>query len=377
MKIAMLTYFEEEGGGVVTHAENLIKRIAKYPDFELHIITIGSDISRIANQHGATIHFIKEANILAAQYFYYPMLLRKKILEINPDIIHVQGVSTSYSIALALTKKYPIIVTMHGNIVEELTYRGLSSLNLRIKTKIDSYLERQLLKRASSIIIPYPLLKKHLRELSNCFDSMIHYIPNGLDMEAIQIAGHYKYFEHPCILYVGRLERIKSVDILLKAIPSIKCSIPNINLYIIGSGSEEKRLKNLVKELNIEEKAKFWRFITTNKIFSCYNSADIFVNPSKDGIFSLTTLEALACGTPVVTSNISGIPWIIEDGKTGFLFEHGNVKKLAEKVITLLQDKELQETVGRAGYKKAKEFSWDKIAKETVALYRKILSEVK
>ena len=202
----MLSYFEEGGGGVVTHVKNLVTRITKHSDIDLHIVTIGGNKNRVINQYGATIHFIKEVNIRAAQYVYYPLLLRKKILEINPDIIHVQGVGTSYSVALMLIKEYPTVLTLHGNIIVELKYRLTSSLKIFIKIKIDGCLERQLLKRVSHVIVLSPAFKEHVSILS---DSKIHIIPNGINVAHIQNIQPFSYTKHHSILFVGRLEKGK------------------------------------------------------------------------------------------------------------------------------------------------------------------------
>ena len=80
------------------------------------------------------------------------------------------------------------------------------------------------------------------------------------------------------------------------------------------------------------------------------------------------------CKVSVVASNVGGIPFVVKDGKTGLLFECGNVEELAEKVITLLKDKELREKMGKAGRERAKEFTWENIAERTVEVYKEILS---
>ena len=92
-------------------------------------------------------------------------------------------------------------------------------------------------------------------------------------------------------------------------------------------------------------------------------------------VLHLSVLEAMAYGKPVVASNVGGIPYVVENGTTGLLFECGNVKELAEKIIVLLRDEELRKKMGEAGRERAKEFTWDKIAEQTVDLYKEILSE--
>jgi glycosyltransferase involved in cell wall biosynthesis len=137
------------------------------------------------------------------------------------------------------------------------------------------------------------------------------------------------------------------------------------------------RLKKLVKKQNIEKNVEFLGFISDDEKYACYNSADIFVLPSLEESFGIVLLEAMACRKPVVASNVGGIPFVVADEKTGLLFESNDPEDLAEKIITLLRNRELQENMGRAGRERAKEFGWDKIAKTTVRLYQEIIWEGK
>ena len=104
-----------------------------------------------------------------------------------------------------------------------------------------------------------------------------------------------------------------------------------------------------------------------------YKSVDLCVVPSFSEAFSIVALEAMACGKSVVASDVGGLHYLVENGKTGLLFKCGNVEELSEKVIILLQNKELREKMGIAGRKKAREFSWDKIAEKTNEVYEVLL----
>ena len=370
MKVAMLTYLGEESG-VYTHVKKIAIRISKLPDVDLHIIAI-DDKNIITNRFGAAVHFIKRKDVRGATYFYYPLLFRKKILSIHPDIIHVQGYARYYSIALALMKKYPMILTLHANISEELGYRLSPSLKQYISLKIEPYLEKRLLKKAERVIVPSPHMKEYFGALKNKIDV----IPNGVDFEEIQNSGRVKEdIIRPAILFMGRLEKIKGVDILIRSIPFVVCLIPDIHLYIAGSGEEESELKYLVKKLDIEENVTFLGFISGDEKWSYYKAIDLCVVPSLDEACGLSLLEAMACGKPVIASKVGGIPYVVEDGKTGILFKSGDVEDLAEKVIILLQNKELREMMGATGLEKAKEFSWERITDRTVELYMKVTSK--
>ncbi|OFV67452.1 MAG: glycosyl transferase family 1 [Candidatus Syntrophoarchaeum caldarius] len=367
----MLTYLGEESG-VYTHAKNIATQITKSPDVDLHIISIG-DENIITNQFGATIHFIKRANFRGATYFYYPLLFKKKIIEINPDIVHIQGYARYYYIAVSLLKRYPFILTLHSNLTEELEYRLPQSLKRYVSLKTEPYLEKRLVRKAEQVIVPSP----HMVEFHVDMKDKMCVIPNGVAVEKIQNSVlMQRDMAHPSILFVGRLEKIKGVDILIKSISFVVSSIPNVHLYIAGIGEEEGELKHLVKKLDIEENVTFLGFVSEDDKWSYYKSTDLCVVPSLEEPFGIVLLEAMACGKPVVASNVGGIPYIVEDGETGLLFECGNIEDLAERVTALLEDKELRKKMGEAGYEKAKEFSWSNIADRTLELYRVVLSEV-
>ena len=370
MKLVMLAYLGEESG-VYTHAKNMAARISKLSDVELHIIALG-DEGIMMSRFGATVHILKKVNVRGATYFYYPLLFRKEILSINPDIIHVQGYTRYHYLALTLVKNCHVILTLHANMSEELKYRLPPSLKQAISLKIDPYLERRLLKKADRVIVPSP----HMKEYYGDIGTNIHVIPNGVDFEEIKnICQLEKNIMHPSIFFIGRLEKMKGVDILIRSIPFVASSIPDVHLYIAGSGEEEGELKHLVKKLDIEENVTFLGFVSEDEKWSYYKSTDLCVVPSVEEPFGIVLLEAMACGKPEVASNVGGIPYIVEDGKTGLLFECGDVDGMAEKVIALLQNKEMREKMGAAGLERAKEFSWDRIAERTVELYKEVISE--
>jgi len=201
-------------------------------------------------------------------------------------------------------------------------------------------------------------------------------ITNGIDFEEINNKKPFNSIAKNSILYIGVLEYIKGVDILLRSISVIKEKIPNIILYIAGSGQQEKQLKELVEELKIERNVKFLGYISEEK-YSYFKSVDIVAIPSRSENLPFVLLEAMACGTPVVASNVGGIPSILIEGRTGLLFEKENINDLAEKIIFLMQNKELRKEIRRVGIEKSKEFAWDKITDKTVEVYEKILHECK
>lgn len=370
MKVAMVTGSGGTiQGGIDTYLRNICSEFRKLSSrIEIHIVTIGEDNWRL-NQNGIIIHFIKKTNIKTCKYHYYPWLIRKKILEIDPDVIHIQATFLPHnSIAvLSLVKRYPVILTVHGILAIEMQYMP-RSLKLIVKKELDLYLEKLLLKKVPHIIVGSPAVKKLLSDITN---SNIYVVPNGVDIECIKKVPS-RELKHPCLFFAGRLQKIKGVDILLKAVAIIRKSLPDVHLYIAGSGPEEVELKNLAKNLGLEKNVTFLGFISNAEVYSYFKSIDVCVLPSHFETFGLAALEAMACGKPVVAANTGGIPYVVDNEKTGLLFERGNLHDLAQKATLLLQNKELKEEMGRAGKERAKEYTWDKIAKETIEIYEQI-----
>ena len=367
IKVVMLGPYLYEMGGVTMHIKKLTKYLSLRDDIELHLVTVGTKNEKF-KIGDLNIHVIKKS---LPYPFSIPSLvwsLRHKIIEINPDVVHAQGSFAPYSTATALVRnKYPVLLTVHGTAKKDIKYyNGLTFVLFKLVHKPN---EKYVVSKTPNIVIVAPQVKDIISGMTT---SKIRVIPNGIDSKDIQNIQP-KSIDHPSIFYIGWLTKIKGVDVLLKAIPIIKERIPAIHVYIAGSGLQEKELKNLVKKLKIEENVKFLGFISESDKYAYYKSADVCVFPSRQDYGPIVLPEAMACGKPIVASNVGGIPFMVENGKTGLLFESENAEDLAEKIVTLLKDDKLRQKMGEAGKEKVKEFTWDKIAEQTVEVYREIL----
>ena len=171
----------------------------------------------------------------------------------------------------------------------------------------------------------------------------------------------------PEIIFVGRLKRYKSIDVLLKATALID---KNLRLNITGRGDDELRLKKIAKDLGLKN-THFLGFISEKEKIRKIQRAWFAVNPSFVEGWSITNIEANACGTPVIGSNVRGVRDSIIDKKTGILFEYGNEKELAKKMKLMLENDLLRKKMEKEAIKWSKNFSWKKSAME----FLKILKE--
>ncbi|HSW88592.1 MAG TPA: glycosyltransferase [Candidatus Saccharimonadales bacterium] len=190
-------------------------------------------------------------------------------------------------------------------------------------------------------------------------------VHNGVDLTKFQPA---KKSIKPMILYLGRLQSYKSLDVLIKAAPKILEKFPEVEFTIAGFGEEERKLRKLTKKLNISEKFNFLGRVTEEEKISLYQKAWVFVNPSMMEGWGITTIEANACGTPVVASNVPGLKDSVKNPHTGFLVEYGNDGAFAEKIMELLDDKQMLTVMSHEAIVWAEQFDWNKSADKILKL---------
>ena len=143
--------------------------------------------------------------------------------------------------------------------------------------------------------------------------------------------------EAKIIFFAGALRKLKNVDILIKSISDLKGKFNNLKLLIAGTGFEEGNLKELVKRENLKNYVTFLGNLDAESLINYYNAADVFCLPSKNEGLPNVIIEALLCGTPVVASNVGELPFIIKEGKNGFLVEANSVNSLASKLLLALK----------------------------------------
>lgn len=154
------------------------------------------------------------------------------------------------------------------------------------------------------------------------------------------------------IFYMGRLEKVKRIDILLTAFQQLNQKYNNCHLIIAGKGHYEQELKILAKKMNIESAISFVGFINQKKKEIYFCKSNIFVLPSSYETFGMVLLESMCFKVPIVASRVGGIPEIIEDKKTGLLFEAGNSKSLFKKIEILYSDEQKRNLLAKNAYNK-------------------------
>lgn len=211
------------------------------------------------------------------------------------------------------------------------------------------------LKIADKIIVPSGYLKDMFFQLGLTAEI----VPNILNFKDYDF--RFRDNPTPRFIVTRHLEPIYNIEMVIRAFQLIADKYPSAILSICGKGSEEAKLKKLVKDLHLEEMVEFLGEVNNNEIASKYNEADIFLNGSNIDNLPVAILEAFASGLPVVSTNAGGIKYIIKNGQNGLLVEINDYKGMAEQVERLLQDKELFKSITKNAHETLKEYSWDNV----------------
>jgi phosphatidylinositol alpha-1,6-mannosyltransferase len=176
------------------------------------------------------------------------------------------------------------------------------------------------------------------------------------------------------ILTVGRWssdERYKGMDTLITALPRLLMEWPDLQLAAIGEGDDLEWLEQMAEGRGVRRHVHFLSELSYAEIAACYSACEVFALPSRGEGFGLVYLEAMACGKPVIGGAHGGAPEVIDDGKTGFLVQHGDVGQLATSLETLLADPALAREMGARGRERVQnEFRFTVFAKSLKKILR-------
>jgi len=161
------------------------------------------------------------------------------------------------------------------------------------------------------------------------------------------------------IAYVGRLERYKQVDLMLRAVAKLSERFPKARVDIIGRGADRERLEAVAREVGLSDRAHFAGFVSDEERDRLLASARVCVCPSAKEGWGLTVIESNALGTPVVATDAPGLRDSVEDGKTGFLVPDGDVDAFARQIETLLSDDDLGSRMSQSALEWSQRFDWD------------------
>ncbi|KKM10553.1 hypothetical protein SY88_12820 [Clostridiales bacterium PH28_bin88] len=248
--------------------------------------------------------------------------------------------------------------------------------------------ERRILHRADAVVATSPPEQEVLHRSYAVPWEKIRLIPCGVDPSLFRPrdrAGDRTRLgikEQKVILYVGRLEKTKGLEILLRAFSRITSAAGNgsgVELWIAGGspagagikpGPFEDHLRSLCHNLGINERVRFLGPVAQQELPVYYSAADVCVIPSFYESFGLVAIEAMACGCPVVASRVGGLSYTVKHGLTGLTVEPRDPERLAQGIIQVLGDENFRHTLSEnASARVAKCFTWPQVARQMAELY--------
>jgi glycosyltransferase involved in cell wall biosynthesis len=202
----------------------------------------------------------------------------------------------------------------------------------------------------------------------------ISVIPFGVDTEMFKPASFGEQRDVCEVLYAGSLYALKGVGDLIRAIADVEKHGLKANLTIVGEGQQKEELVALARALGIQEHVKFEGFVPYSEMPQYYKRCDIFCFPTMGEPFGKAVVEAMACGKPVIATNIGGPAEIIQDRVDGILVPPSNPEEIAKQIMELVQDEHERRRLGERARKSAVDrFSWSKIAEKYHELYSQLL----
>lgn len=255
--------------------------------------------------------------------------------------------------------------------------------------------EKRVMQMADKIVAATPAEEAQLEFLYGLDRQKIVTIPPGVDTSRfypIEQEEAKEAINIPCknrlLLFVGRIEPLKGLQNLLKAIALIRerrtpaetcyCLVViggDPNASIEAMSSEMINIKRLSKELGLEDLVVFLGKRAQDTLPYYYSAADILIMPSYYESFGMVALEAMACGTPVVASQVGGLPFLVQDGKTGFVVPGGDPEALVEPLMKLMNNNELRETMGKQAAEYALQYDWKLISERMIDVYQTLLKK--
>ena len=316
---------------------------------------------------------------LGSLYSYLPVF-QEELQRFSEDQgIHYQMVHSHYWLSGCVGSR----VAEHWGVPHVVTFHTLSEIKMQARagengSPIRSGIEKGLMASAQMIIASSYHEKEAMVRLYDAPGSRIEVVSCGVDLslfKPLDMGEARKKLGlngEKVIIYVGRIEAIKGLELLLKSAAIMELRDP-LKVLVIGGDTtgetEVESLKELAGELGIERSLEFVGIVDHTLLPLYYNAADVCAVPSYYESFGLVALEALACGTPVVAARVGGLPAVVQHGRTGYLLPWRCPEPFADSLEVILSSKGLQKSMSIEARKRAEGMGWEAVAAETRRLY--------
>ena len=368
MKIALVSPYDVRyPGGVADHIQHLsgVLRVMGHHVTVIAPAGTGNDDAFVVGQDfygiGRAVKF--PANGSSAWITLQPFALTRPVKEVlraeNFDVIHLHE---------PLMPNLPHIVLRHSTSINVGTFHAFSESNMGYAT-FRPYLRRDFRMLHGRIAVS----RAARAYVQSYFPGRVVVVPNGIEPERFGpgVEPFPQYRDgRPTILFVGRYnDARKGFKYLTRAIALVRAQYPDVRLLVVGRGQPNRYLR-FIESHGLERNVEFVGFASGEELPRYYASADLFCSPATGReSFGLVVMEAMASGTPVVTTAIPGHQGILTNGVEGLMVEPASAQALAMAMVRLLSDRSLARAMGEAGRATALQYSWDEVGKQVVAEY--------
>lgn len=388
-------YYPDIRGGIGKFVYILAREVAKL-GHQVHVITLTRDnIERVDFEENVWVHRIKvnnypkslleyntvndnfNQNRMNTLYSHY-----EEILKINKkckvDVVQTP-IWDSLGFYALFDTRFNLVTTLHTSL--KTVYEGIYHINEEVEFHIE--IEEYLLNKNKFIVSNSKAIEKQYNQYYNdACEGKTFLIPHGLEDISKLVKKHDKKLSDNIeILFVGRLEHRKGIDIIFECIPYICQKYNNVIFRfsgddIINMPNSEKTYKDyfLSKYNEFKDRVIFEGYISDEEIINRYSNCDIFIAPSRFESFGLIFLEAMIFSKPVIGTNVGGIPEAVSDGVSGILIEDENSEDLKNALIKLIENKDIRESMGKNGRRIYEEkFTAEIMANKFIDYYKNIL----
>jgi glycosyltransferase involved in cell wall biosynthesis len=373
MNILMITPgYPPAIGGIETHVYQLSKQVQN-EDIELHVLWLNGSAHEPVQSPtdpdvtNGNIQRTEDAPPITVQNYRH---IKRAIDEVDPDIVHAHSLWYSYAMApLLLRPSSPkFVVTNHSSSFLRNYYADSTLTNLKLQFAgrwpdicIAASRERQ---QATGDVVSSPVL----------------WIPNGADVDKFSPDAEQIPISHGIeqrteeafvVLTTSRFEPVKGMKYLVKSIPHTH---EDIHFLMVGDGSTHTELKQWIQEQGLSDRVSMLGSVPHDEIAAYYQSADVTVLPSLEEAISISGLESMASGTPLVGTRVGVIPELIDHEKNGLLVQPRNSEEIAEAIARLHDSPDKLKEMGKNSRAKIVDsFSWDAVAEQTIEVYKSVL----
>ena len=339
MKVLLISPTSGGIGGIAQHVDGLSQFLTR----------VGHEVDILSSANTFTIPIKRLKN----PSFMFSSFLKTKFKKGN-DIAHAHHIIAALAMKNFSCKKILSIHGVYSKNIDQLYGKTISNISKKYE------------KIALNLVDAITVNSKEGYDYYTKMGFNVVQIPNAIDLNLIPKKSN-KQFKNQ-LIFAGRLSKEKGIEILLEAASQLP---NNYHLLIAGSGPLEEKVRKLSDE---KTNLHYLGYQSKQNVLSLIRGSDLLIQPSLEEGISSTLLEAMACGTCVLGSDIEGISEVIENNKTGLLVEPNNSDELLNKILYLLPKKEKRLSMANEGLERVKKYDWKIVGKLYLNFYESLLN---